>query len=596
MADAINSSVDLIHPTESGVGVITSDQVWVVFDREIDESTVEGNFFITGPDQDTWSGPDLQIYQEAASIGGEGEILQSPTYAGIVQGDITFARLALDSTTVISGLDTVGSGHIYRSKVIFSPTNPLGTDTTYTVYLAGDEDPSDTYSTGIAERTVFDVTTSGDNVTTGTVEFDGGYIGTTPTDLYHVEITTAGLVGTAKFQFYRDSDQSSVFGPFKTKQGGVLLSDGVSVSFSDATYSVGDAWYTVVKAKTTFSGTLIWPFDTGSGSILTIPTTASTSVIGDTVTTTSTSTSSTSSFSVSSTDPADAESNWAISSSDQITITFDADIDVATVVSGVDVSVFTESVSGDPSVTASGQLQVGPSVSGAVLTLDLTNQLAVNNLVTVTLDSSIANTSGITLGSNYEFEFTTTYSPMYCAARRLRLEIGAYIADVPDDTLNLAIYIASLESESMTWNTDNNDDTYYKFVRSQWTCCRAQEILLLNTIGASGSLKSKKLGDLSVEYDTSKGGATIPLQRAVECQNKWEVSLQAGARTVQTPQMVVKGEHDIDRPPMGRGWLHSRGPSSGSTPVANNRTRLWSSRRFRNIYSRNKDPKGWWNK
>ena len=146
MADSIASIVDLIHPTASGLGIITSDQIWVLFDREIDETTIAGgNFFITGPDFDTWSGPDLQLFLDRESLGDEEEILQSPGFLGLVQGEITFERISLSSDgTVVTTEDTVGSGHLYRTKAIFTPTNRLQANTEYRVYLSGDEDTGDT--------------------------------------------------------------------------------------------------------------------------------------------------------------------------------------------------------------------------------------------------------------------------------------------------------------------------------------------------------------------------------------------------------------------------------------------------------------------
>lgn len=597
MAETLASIVDLIHPTSSGVGVITTDQIFVLFDRAIDETTIAGgNFFVTGPDFDTWLGPDLQLFQEAVSTGGgEKEILQSPGFQGIVQGEISFQRISLTSQEVISGIDTIGSGLLYRTKAIFTPTKRLQANTEYTVYLSGDEDTSDSLKTGISERTVYDPVASGINTGTGDVEFTGGYVGLIP-DVYHIDVTVSGEAGDAKFTFYRDSDPSSVFGPFKSKRSGVLLSDGVTVSFDEGLFRVGDHWHVVVKPRNVFQGNLQWGFKTGSGSIQTIPDTTATSVLGDpapAVTTTSTS-SSTSTFGVLSTNPADNASNQAIPAGVlNIGITFNADIDPASVVSGVDISVTSENVDGS-TLTPSG-LIVEPSVSGNNLTLIVASgQLGQNQLITVTLDNTIQNISGASLDSDYVFSFTTQYYPMYCTERLIRLDIGAYITDVAEDTINFAIWLASLAADEMTWNKDNLDDPYYQFVRQQWTCCKAEEILLINTTGGSNKLKSKKLGDLAVEYDTSGADISIPLQRAMECQMKWEAQLQAGgqARKSSSPQMVVKGELDVDRPPIGRGWVHRRSIHP-QTPAANRKLRFQGFRRFRNIYSRRGN---WWNK
>jgi hypothetical protein len=597
----LSDVVDLLHPTVSGVGVITTDQLFIVFDRAMDESSIEaGNFFTTGPDQDTFMGPALGIYEDFESVGSEDEILQSPALAGIVQGTISFERLSLSSLDVVSGIDTVGSGHLYRTKAILTPTQRLQPDTDYLVYLSGDEDATDSLRTGVSSRTVFDTLASGANVTTADVTFEGGYDSLSITsDVYHVSITASGQAGDALFEFYRESDENSVFGPFKTRRAGTLLSDGVTVVFGNGTYEVDDAWQVSVKSPDFFLGNLVWPFKTGSGSIETIPTTTSTTVIGDIPTseTISATVAGTSTFSVSSTDPADEATSIILpATSFPVTVDFNADIDASTATTS-NISVFVEAVTGDLDVPASGLLlpvHVTPTVTDDELEIVIASGiLKQNNLVTITLDSSIADTDGTTLGSDYEFWFTTQYYPLFSTVRRVRLDIGQYIQDVADDTVNLAIHIASLEADALTWNRDNLTDAYFKFVRQQWTTCRAEEILLTNTIGGAGSLRSKKLGDLEVQYDTSGRNATLAIDRALACMARWEGALLAGGRQVHEAVMVVRGELDVDRPPIGRGWAHSRDLHNPQVPAANRRVRLQSTRRFRNLYTRLSGRPGW---
>lgn len=589
---SISSIVDLVHPVPSGIGVITSDTIWIVFDREIDENSItDGNFFITGPDFSTMSGPDLQLFLDTEGL-DETEILESPGYHGFVQGAITFQRLALDSLTEVSTQDTIGSGLLYRTKAIFTPTNRLQANVEYNVYLSGDEDSTDILNTGISSRTIFDPIESGLNTGTGDVTFDGTYIGLVTSDICRITITTAGDVGTAKFTFHYDSDPSFIYGPFRTKRSGVLLTDGITVNFTEGTYVVGDKWSVLVKDRDVFSGNIDWPFITGSASIVTVPDTVATSIIGDPVTTTESISSST--FTVSSVNPDDESSNYTVAGTEafDIVVEFSSAIDDATVVDGTDISVFTESVTGETDVIASGELLYTSSVDESTLTITVgANQIYENNLITVTLDSTIAGTNNVSLGSDYSFWFTTTYNPMYCTLRQTRMRIGAFIADVSDDTVNLAIHMASKETSYLTWNTTDADSDYYYFARSQWVCCKAAETLLLNTTGGLGSLKSKRLGDLQVEYNTNAGTAK-PLQKVENCLARWEGALMAGGQQVQAPTMVVKGESDIDRPPIGRGWFHSRNLDAPSTPSANQRSIFGTSRRYYHVYSR----RGWWNR
>lgn len=585
MSEYISDIVDLVHPTVSGLGIFCGDTIWVLFDREIDESSLSnGNMFVTGPDFDTWSGPDLQIFLDAPSVGTEDEILQSPGYHGMVQGAFEFQRISLTTLDEVDTTDTVGSGHLFRTKVIFTPINRLQADTEYTVYLSGDEDATDDLQTGLTTRTIYDPIEGSGNTSTSEPEFTGSYNGLVAEDTFRIDITTSGLSDSARFTFQLASD-GIVHGPFRAKESPILLSDGVSVSFTNGILQVGDYWTALVKEPVTFSGNLVWPFQTGSGSIKTLPDSTSTTVLGTVGTDPVVSTTVTTTFNVTSTDPSNGDSNLVLPTDEyDITVNFDSDIDSSTVVSGIDVSVYAESVNGESTISANGSLIAEPIVSGSELTITIpSGVLCENNLVTVTLDSTIAGTNGVSLGTDYEFSFTTVYNPMYCTLRRTRLNIGAYIANIPDDTINLAIFEASREAVSLTWNTDYITDEYYMFVRSQWTCCRAAQILLINATGGAGQLKSKKLGDMSVEYNTAVGEASIPLKRVEDCLARWEGALLAGGRQVQVPGYVIKGEYDPDRPPVGRLWVH--GDSDGTSPASTAKGTITGSRRW---------ARGWW--
>jgi hypothetical protein len=595
----ISDIVTSLHPSVSGVGIITTDQIWVLFDRELDETTVAGgNFFVTGPDFDTWSGPDLQIWLDAPNVGEENEILQSPGYNGIVQGDITFQRISNTSLSVISGIDITGSGHLYRTKAIFTPRERLAPSTEYRVYLSGDEDNTDSLETGVFSRTIFDPVSSGANTGSGVLTFAGGYIGLVPSDTFRINITNTGGYDVGNFLFTRDGYSGETFGPFTIRRRSFELGDGVELSFSDSTFYAGDQYSVVVKVPEVFYGNLNWPFKTGTGSIETIPDTTATSVIA--TTTAGTAAAAPASFSVLSVNPIDQGTNIAFGPTDfTITVNFSSNIDPTTVVSGVNVAVTTEPVTGTtsdgiyPPDTASGLLLTRPEVSGSTLRIIVqSGQLFQNNLVIVNLGSSMANTDGVTLSSDYEYSWTTTYYPMYCSSRRLRLMAGNYLTGINDDALNLAIHLSSLESDQFTWNKKNLEDQYYHFVRSQWTCCRAAQYILLNTVGGSGRLKAKRLGDMMVEYDTNKVNINVPLQYMQECLDRFTGALLAGGRQVQTPMVAVKGDLDIDKPPIGRGWLHTRDWLNTQTPASNIRVKPSLSRRYRGAYGH----RGWWEK
>lgn len=139
-----------------------------------------------------------------------------------------------------------------------------------------------------------------------------------------------------------------------------------------------------------------------------------------------------------------------------------------------------------------------------------TTKLYDNNIVYTELDKSIAALDGSTLGEDQTFYFTTTYDPLYASVRQVRLDCGPLLVDVPDDTINFAIFEASLEADANSFKSVISDASYYKYIRNQYTLLNAELTLigaLMGDIGLSSRM-SKTLGDLSV----SRGGLNSSLQ------------------------------------------------------------------------------------
>ncbi len=580
----LNSIIDLYYPTASGVALPTNIQPYVLFDREIDTNSCSGNIFITGPDQDTWSGPDLQHFTNYESIGTESEILQSPGFAGIVQGTFTFQKINPSTLAEYSGYDYAGTGTTWRTKAIFVPSRILAPNTTYSMYVSGDENTTDTLNTGIKSRTVFD-TLIGTNTGTGTATIDGSYTGTI-NDIYHIEISTAGDIGVAKFTYYKESAPTTIYGPYYAKRTNVMLDSGVWVSFSDGSYDDGDTFSAVVVPVTTFSGTVYWQFETGSGSITSPLTSASTTLLGDQNLSPWVSTE----FYVVETTPVNQATNLNIFEADYtVDIEFSLPVDNSSFSTST-VSVISEPVNGDvndTTITYSGVITPTCSTSGTHGYLIIPSGLLFqNNVVTITLDKTISTSSGQqTMEEDYSFYFTTSYDPLYSSVRKLRLDIGAYLTKVPDDTINLAIFEASLAADLLTW-AHGGTSTYYEWVRREWVTCKTEEILLLNLMNKDGGLKSKKLGDFETTYNVNILNNAI--DRSLGCQGKWLASLQSGGYATQNPTMVIKGQYDPDRPTVGRLW-DNNDLNLQRIPAANAKTINRSlSRRYVNNYTSNR--------
>lgn len=221
-----------------------------------------------------------------------------------------------------------------------------------------------------------------------------------------------------------------------------------------------------------------------------------------------------------------------------------------------------------------------------------TTQLYKNNMVFIKLHSTIAASDGTELGDDYEFYFTTEYEPLYTSIRRVRLDLGAVVSDIPDDTINLAIFEASIEANALMFGQittlSSSARTFFKFARRQYVTCLAELILLGAIAGgesATGKGKSKRLADLDVSYG---GGGNFDdlLRRAMSCMAKWEATLtssgEIGPGTSQKPSMVVKGSQDPDRPGIGRGWEStSTYDTESQYPAANVRSKQTTQRRWK---------------
>lgn len=125
MADLLGIITDTF-PANEDLGVPLKSTITITFTSHLDETSVDEAFFVEGPDTDQFVGVDLdlQIFPENISQGDD--FLESPGYAGIVQG--------------VTKLNIITSG--VSTKLVFTPTQPLAALTKYIVHL-GDVDGSD---------------------------------------------------------------------------------------------------------------------------------------------------------------------------------------------------------------------------------------------------------------------------------------------------------------------------------------------------------------------------------------------------------------------------------------------------------------------
>ena len=186
-----------------------------------------------------------------------------------------------------------------------------------------------------------------------------------------------------------------------------------------------------------------------------------------------------------------------------------------------------------------------------------------NHLIRVVLDSTVASdTTAEELGADYTMHFSYVMDPMYASARLLDLEAGAYIQDVPDDTLDTNILLASKEADILTFVNSADNTSYFNYVRQRYTVCRALFRILGNLY--SKYMKRKRLADLDVTYGDS---IQEKLNHVSNCVAEFERVLNSkGNMTPDTglrPAVTIPGLYDADRPAFGRGW------QVGDRPMAN---------------------------
>ena len=240
--------------------------------------------------------------------------------------------------------------------------------------------------------------------------------------------------------------------------------------------------------------------------------------------------------------------------------------------------------------TISGVMGFEVTTSGEFQSLNC--QLFRNDLVQVTIGSGLQATDGTFLDEEFDLEFLATTSPSYANVRKIRMEIGAFVSQLPDDIIQMGILEASLEADVLTWAPVSANNRLFLHARREYVTCAASQILLTNV--GNLLLRTKTLADLHVEYDTN--GVRDATNRLIDCMDRWESQIIAGggARAGSQPEMVVKGANDPDRPLFSRMWQSTDGrEASRRIPAANTSTEDNRTRRQKRTYINRRGRKNW---
>jgi len=192
-----------------------------------------------------------------------------------------------------------------------------------------------------------------------------------------------------------------------------------------------------------------------------------------------------------------------------------------------------------------------------------------NNVVTITIDKDVRSSEGGSLEEDYEFYFTTEYTPTYTHYNQIMLDIGRYVRNIPKDTIWRAILSASLEANDRSLVSPDTValSDYFLFARRMWTRCRAEEVLLLEAM-QDFDIKRKRVGDHDVTWHENQ--AKIALEKALACMEDWLPAMESGGVKIKRAAHFVKGDNDLDRPAFGRDWISPDADISGRIMPAGN--------------------------
>lgn len=200
-----------------------------------------------------------------------------------------------------------------------------------------------------------------------------------------------------------------------------------------------------------------------------------------------------------------------------------------------------------------------------------------NMLIVVTLDSSIAGTSGNKLSEEQHLTFSTKYSPYYSSPDLVRLDCGSWLDTIPDDTISLMIHWSSIEADMIA--VASKQGSLFANARTKFVTYDCALRCLTVPVNIGG--KQKQLGDLMIKNDSTFLEVISELK---ENREKWFRVVNAKGSIVPGqglgPVSAIKGRYDPDRVRQGRMW-HNPKDFPYAQPAANTRLRRSDQRKYK---------------
>lgn len=269
-------TVESFYPSNEQTGFPLRAAIVIIFDEVVDEQSAKDNIVIFGPDKDRIYGP---WSVDWIDVKGESDpfFLKSPGFKGDVECTYKFSLLT-DANEPYTGSDYDSAAPNYKTKLEISPVKPWAPSTEYTVYIIGNPDGESIY--GLSARTFYDPLADAGNGGDGSLLVKGTYTGDTDRQLV-IEITEAGAANNCSYKWYFADAPLESTDADGSKKYRKLLDTGLLVKLSGEDLQVGDLFTVDCVVRSYLAESYTSVFTTGTGSIETIPTTTSTSVLGD---------------------------------------------------------------------------------------------------------------------------------------------------------------------------------------------------------------------------------------------------------------------------------------------------------------------------
>jgi hypothetical protein len=186
-------------------------------------------------------------------------------------------------------------------------------------------------------------------------------------------------------------------------------------------------------------------------------------------------------------------------------------------------------------------------VSGDVTSLS-TSFLDYNKIYTITIDKTLSGQFSLPMVADYTFEFTSAFCPAFASVNDIRYEVGDFINNVTDDTINRIIFKNSSYIVNKFYRTVGGmpasytcEGVFMNTAFKSYVVCKSAFDTITSVQLSTGGRTVKKLADVTFEYagSNSKSDPQNKKQELKECIDSALSVIFAG----QNFQMAVKGRY-----------------------------------------------------